>query len=72
MRQPACVGAGLPAIESPRSNGYTEVTASQASRLPHLLRVTTTRSRPCSQSARLPRLSSHANGGSDDDSCSSF
>ncbi|QBQ09149.1 hypothetical protein DCC84_05120 [Pseudomonas sp. SXM-1] len=33
---PTNVGAGLPAMASPRSGRYTESPASQASQLPHL------------------------------------
>ncbi|ARB31713.1 hypothetical protein B5P22_16800 [Pseudomonas tolaasii] len=37
MWELACVGAGLPAIASPRCIRCTEVSASQASQLPHFV-----------------------------------
>ncbi|TLG89225.1 hypothetical protein FEM54_22950 [Pseudomonas edaphica] len=35
MWELACVGAGLPAMQTPRSNRHSEVMLSQASQLPH-------------------------------------
>ncbi|OPA99633.1 hypothetical protein BFW87_02655 [Pseudomonas fluorescens] len=39
MWELACVGAGLPAMQSPRCISCTAVMLSQASQLPHLLCV---------------------------------